>query len=81
MNYYTCEVLGNTYLIRNSLKKLGFRFKSLSHSWIVEPITEKEKETFEKMRLFKDVYTELKFTKHGHNPYKSWERKNRLNSC
>ena len=71
-NYYTCEATGNTYPIRDSLKKLGFRYKSESKSWTVEPITEKEKEIFETSRLWPGV--KLRFTKHGYDPVKAWER-------
>lgn len=68
--YYSCEVYGDTYPIRESLKKLGFRFNSFSKSWSCDLITEKEKETFEKNRAWQGA----KFIKHG-KISNDWERK------
>lgn len=60
-NFYTCEAFGNTYPVKDSLKKLGFRFKKESRTWIAEPVSEKEKLVFETSSLWGGV--KLRFRK------------------
>jgi len=55
VKYYTCEATGNTYQVKDFLKKLGFRFKSDSRSWMIEVLSEDEKKRMQENPLAKKV--------------------------
>ena len=53
---YRCEVFGNTYEVRDKLKRLGFRFNPDHKSWVNEPLDEREKEILENTSLFDNLH-------------------------
>lgn len=44
---YTCDALGNTYQIKDQLKKLGFRFNGDRKIWQAFGVTDSDKKVFQ----------------------------------